>query len=104
MSEKGNLYSDKDRQTISDFAVVFDSDAGKRVLAWMEQAFWVKITVEPEEQLNRQLENNGEMVRVPIDPVAMVKRQGMRAAYYKVLAMVDEAQALINREAVSNNE
>jgi hypothetical protein len=34
----------------------------------------------------------------------MVKRQGMRAAYYKVLAMVDEAQALINREAVSNNE
>jgi len=43
MSEKGNLYSDKDRQTISDFAVVFDSDAGKRVLAWMEQAFWVKI-------------------------------------------------------------
>ena len=96
--EKGNVFSDRDRQTISDFATVVDSDAGERVLGWMEQAFQVRLTVEPEEAVNKQLEISGEMTRLTIDPIAMAKRQGKRAAYYKVQAMVNEAVSMKNRE------
>jgi hypothetical protein len=97
---KGNAYSDKDRQLISDFATAFNTPAGQRVLEWMERAFQVKVTLEPEELLNKQLEIAGESHRVVIDPTALAKRQGLRAAYYKVLAMVEEAAVIKDRETL----
>ena len=99
---KGNAFSDRERQTISDFGIVFDTPEGKRVLDWMEQAFQVRVTVEPEEALNKELELAGEKSRVQIDIVAMSKRQGMKTAYWKVRAMIDEALALKNREVRKN--
>lgn len=99
---KGNAYSDKDRQTISDFGLVFDSDAGERVLKWLETVLHVRLTVEPEEVINKQLESNGEPQRIPIDAFAMAKRRGMQSAYWKIIAMVEEAGVLKSRESVTD--
>jgi len=72
------------------------------VLSWLEQVCHVRVSLEPEEVVNKQLEVQGEATRVPIDPLGLAKRQGMRSVFYKVSAMVDEAVAIKNRESIKN--
>jgi hypothetical protein len=89
-----NVYSDKDLQMFGDFDQVFGSEEGKRVLKWMEKFFGVRETVEPEEQLNTVLRNQGELKIMGICPIGLAKRKGLQAAYWKIVAMVEEAKRL----------
>jgi len=74
------------------YLAVFDNPAGERVLRHLESMFGAKDTIEPEELINKGLEVKGTLSRVPIDPIGMAKRHGLRSAYWKICAMVENAR------------
>ena len=97
----GNMYTDKDNQIFGDFNQVFGTEAGKRVLQWMEFHFKVRLTLEPEEAVNNSIEFNGSEPNVfPIDPIALAKRRGLQVAYWKLITMVEESERLKERKSV----
>jgi hypothetical protein len=65
----------------------------------MEVMFGVKDTLEPEEVMNKAFDALGERKRVPIDVTGMAKRQGMRAAYWKITAMIEAAKEKKSNES-----
>ena len=73
---------------------LFSSEKGKRVLEYLRRVLHVEDTLEPEEQLNRDLEAAGRVERVQIDPIAFAKRQGARAAYFKIEALVRQGRKM----------
>lgn len=96
-----NLYSDKDHQIFGDFDQVFNTEAGRRILKWMQSNFKVRLTLEPEEVVNNSIEFNGSEPNViPIDPIALAKRRGLQAAYWKVVTMIEESERLKERKSV----
>ena len=74
------------------YLAVFDNPAGVRVLKHLDSMFGARDTIEPEEIINKSHESEGSLIRVPIDPVAMAKRQGLRSAYWKICAMIESAR------------
>lgn len=74
------------------YLAVFDNPSGKRVLSHMEAMFGVRDTLEPEEAMNKAFDVLGERKHIPIDVTGMVKRQGMRVAYWKITAMIKAAK------------
>jgi len=74
------------------YLAVFSTPAGERVLKHLESMFGARDTIEPEEIINKSHESEGSLIRVPIDPVAMAKRQGLRSAYWKIFAMIENAR------------
>ncbi len=76
----------------SAYLAVFDNPAGERVLKHLEVMFGAKDTLEPEEVINKTNEAVGSLKRVPIDPLSMSKRAGLRAAYWKITGMLENAR------------
>jgi hypothetical protein len=74
------------------YLAVFDNPAGQRVLKHLESMFGAKDTLEPEELVNKSHEAEGSLLRVHIDPLAMSKRHGLRSAYWKIYAMIENAR------------
>lgn len=73
---------------------LFSSEKGKRVLDYLRRVLHVEDTLEPEERLNKELEGAGRVERVHIDPIAFAKRQGCRAAYFKIEALVRQGERM----------
>lgn len=76
----------------SAYLAVFDNPAGARVLKHLEGMLGAKDTLEPEEVINKTSEAVGSLKRLPIDPVSMSKRAGLRAAYWKITGMIENAR------------
>ncbi len=74
------------------YLAVFCTPSGERVLKHLEAMFGVKDTLEPEEAMNKAFDALGEKQRMPIDVIGMAKRQGLRAAYWKIHAMIESAK------------
>jgi hypothetical protein len=49
--------------------------------------------------MNKAFDALGERKRVPIDVTGMAKRQGMRAAYWKITAMIEAAKEKKSNES-----
>ena len=80
---------------------LFSSEKGQRVMEYLRRVLHVEDTLEPEEQLNRELEGAGRVERVHIDPIAFAKRQGCRAAYFKIEALVRQGEKMREKEEAS---
>lgn len=94
------MFSKEERIFLVETEEIFKSEKGQRVLDYLRRVLHVEDTLEPEEKLNRDLEAAGNPERVPIDPIAFAKRQGARAAYFKIEALIRQGQRM--REEDSN--
>ena len=79
-------------KVLKDYKSTFDTPAGGRGLEHLEIMFGVRDTIEPEEMLNKEHEAEGGRIRFPLDPIAMAKRLGLRAAYWKIRAILKTAE------------
>ena len=77
---------------ISQISNFLKTDPGKEFLKYMKQVCHVEDTLEPEEIYNREMEASGLTNRIQIDPLALAKRQGMTAAYYKIVALLKQGE------------
>ncbi len=82
-----------------DYLATFDNHNGERVLAHLEKMFGVRDTIEPEELINKALEGNNQLERIPLDPMALAKRQGLKSAYWKIVAVLEAAREVVVDES-----
>jgi len=94
------MFSKEERTFLVETEEIFRSEKGQRVLDYLRRVLHVEDTLEPEEQLNRDLEAAEKIERVPIDPIGFAKRQGARAAYFKIEALIRQGKRM--REEDSN--
>lgn len=78
---------------------ILSTEKGQRVMDYLRRVLHVEETLEPEEQMNRDLEAAGRVERIKIDPIAFAKRQGARAAYFKIEALVRQGRRIRDEEA-----
>lgn len=88
------MFNTNEERFLKETHTLFSSDNGKRVLEYLRRVLHVEDTLEPEEQLNRDLEASGRAERVQIDPIAFAKRQGMKAAYFKIEALIRQGDRM----------
>lgn len=88
------MFNTNEERFLKETHTLFSSDEGKRVLEYLRRVLHVEDTLEPEEQLNRDLEASGRAERVQIDPIGFAKRQGMKAAYFKIEALVRQGDRM----------
>ena len=95
------MFNTNEERFLKETYQLFSSDEGDRVLEYLRRVLHVEDTLEPEEQLNRELEGAGRVERVHIDPIAFAKRQGCRAAYFKIEALVRQGEKMREKEEAS---
>jgi len=66
--------------------------SGIQFLEYLRKVCHIEDTLEPEEVYNKEMESAGLASRMPIDPLALAKRQGMRAAYFKIVALQKQGE------------
>jgi len=68
------------------------TESGEQFLKYLRKVCHIEDTLEPEEVYNREMEASGLPHRTQIDPLAFAKRQGMKAAYYKIVALLKQGE------------
>ncbi|HIE66052.1 MAG: hypothetical protein ABGY10_01320 [bacterium] len=94
------MLSKEERIFLVETEEIFKTEKGQRVLDYLKKVLHAEETLEPEEILNKDLEAAGRVERHHIDPIAFAKRQGSRAAYFKIEALVRQGKRV--REDVTN--
>lgn len=92
------LFNTKEERFLKETHQLFSSDEGVRVLEYLRRVLHVEDTLEPEEQLNRDLEAANRHERVQIDPIGFAKRQGMKSAYYKIEALIKQGGRMVKEK------
>ena len=82
------MFNKEEKTFLVETEEIFETEKGKRVLEYLRRVLHVEDTLEPEEKINRDLEAADRVERIPIDPIAFAKRQGARAAYFKIEALI----------------
>ena len=88
------MFNKEERIFIIETEEIFTSEKGQRVMDYLKRVLHVEDTLEPEERLNRDLEAAERTERVPIGPIAFAKRQGARAAYFKIQALIQQGKRM----------
>jgi len=84
-----SMYTVDDKTMLIDVCLLFESDLGKKVLGYMETLSGAMHSLEPEEVEARETGKS-----VPICPIGMSKRNGQRAFYWRIIAMIGEGDRL----------
>lgn len=83
---------DENKALDRDLLGALGDERGERVLAWLEKVCNVRESITPEEALNQACEVANLTERVPIDPLGLAKRGGMRAVYWKIVTRLERAR------------
>lgn len=93
------MLSDIENGFMVDTKNLFESENGARVLDYLKKVLGVEQTLEPEEVYNKEMEASERPERLSIDPYAMAKRQGMRSAYFKIVALIQQGTRIMEKES-----
>ncbi len=88
------MFNKEEKTFLVETEEIFETEKGKRVLEYLRRVLHVEDTLEPEEKINRDLEAADRVERIPIDPIAFAKRQGARAAYFKIEALIRQGKRM----------
>jgi len=84
-----SMYTTDDKTMLVDVCLLFESDLGKKVLGYLETLSGAMHSLEPEEVEARETGKS-----VPICPIGMAKRNGQRAFFWRIIAMIGEGERL----------
>ena len=88
------MFNKEEKTFLVETEEIFETEKGKRVLEYLRRVLHVEDTLEPEEKINRDLEAADRVERITIDPIAFAKRQGARAAYFKIEALIRQGKRM----------
>ena len=88
------MFNKEEKTFLVETEEIFETEKGQRVLEYLRRVLHVEDTLEPEEKINRDLEAADRVERIPIDPIAFAKRQGARAAYFKIEALIRQGKRM----------
>ncbi len=88
------MFNKEEKTFLVETEEIFETEKGQRVLEYLRRVLHVEDTLEPEEKINKDLEAAERHERIPIDPIAFAKRQGARAAYFKIEALIRQGKRM----------
>ena len=84
-----DIYNDQDKLLLTDISQMFDGERGDRVMTMLASLTGAKVSLDPEDL---HAADSGKPV--PLDPVGLAKRHGMRCVFWKLQAMKSEGDRL----------